>query len=252
MEVDHNETAVCIQAREENNKEETQAIIEFDKIEDILDFNDNSYALRERAADSKSPQNLPMKHKIIAKEPIKLLELKPIIHTIGKHQEDSKDEEADFKTKSTRKFLCSICEKRFVRSAHMHRHMRIHTGEKPYFCPICRQRFSRKDRMSAHLQSHRSEKVHRCCVCRETYSDMTRFVDHCRLHDDSEYMKVAKDKSIVQANLKRQVQVVEDSILVSTFNEQLGLASCVMIEKLNISTAEESTLHIENPIYVPA
>ena len=228
MEKNHNETTVCIQANEITNKKETQSIIEFDKIEHILDFNnDNAHPLPERTDDNKS--HPPKRNKIITKEPIKLLELR---RNIGKNQ---------------KRFLCSVCGKGFLLSAHLHRHMCIHTGEKPYFCHICRQRFSRSDRMSAHLQSHRSEKLHCCCVCKEIYSDLARFVDHCRMHDDSEYIKVARGKSIVQANLKSQLQVVEDSILISTFKEQLEFASCVTIEKEDTATDKDSILWLKIP-----
>lgn len=50
------------------------------------------------------------------------------------------------------KFKCSwpTCEKVFKTDYDLQRHMRGHTGEKPYKCPSCNQRFSRLDNMSKH------------------------------------------------------------------------------------------------------
>ncbi|KAJ3165300.1 transcriptional repressor [Irineochytrium annulatum] len=48
------------------------------------------------------------------------------------------------------------CDKTFTTSGHLARHMRIHSGLKPYKCPLreCPSRFSRQDNMMQHYRTH--------------------------------------------------------------------------------------------------
>ena len=127
--------------------------------------------------------------------------------------------------------------------------MRTHTGDKLYACEVCRKRFSRSDYKLNHAQYHLKDKIHCCCVCGKMYFDIAKFTDHCRLHDDSEYIRIAMSNAS-EPNFKRQIQIAEDDILASTFKEELELTSCVTIEKIDNSTKEEYILCVENPIYL--
>ena len=242
---DHEGSKFNAEVPQRANAENIQLIIDFDNIEDILDFSLHSPT----EAPNGDKQRPPRLRKLVAQEPVKLLELKPIIDNYVDDEiqhEIEHDADSEIETKS-RRFQCIVCGNKFIRSTHLHRHMRLHTGVKPYACFICRKRFSRSDYMSTHAHSHYADRLHCCCVCGEVYDDLARFADHCRSHDDSEYIRIAmsntKDKS------RNQVQVVEDEIPVTIAAKKIELNSCVKIEKVNNSTDEECIVCIQNPIY---
>jgi uncharacterized Zn-finger protein len=84
-----------------------------------------------------------------------------------------------------RPYVCDVCDRKFIRSTHLRRHMRIHTGEKPFCCHICGRRYARGDYLRAHINAHRRDRVHKCKHCNEIFHDLTRFADHCRqVHKD--------------------------------------------------------------------
>ena len=51
-------------------------------------------------------------------------------------------------------YRCLYCSKIFERQDHMVRHVRIHTGEKPWSCDSCGRRFNTKDGLKSHQLTH--------------------------------------------------------------------------------------------------
>ncbi|KAH7969092.1 hypothetical protein HPB52_014576 [Rhipicephalus sanguineus] len=53
-----------------------------------------------------------------------------------------------------RKFICEYCPYTSDYRAKLNRHMRLHTGERPYQCEVCGRAFTRKDHLQKHLPTH--------------------------------------------------------------------------------------------------
>lgn len=51
-----------------------------------------------------------------------------------------------------KRFPCSVCPRSFARNHDLHRHMRVHTGDKPYVCPCCSKGFARTDALKRHFK----------------------------------------------------------------------------------------------------
>ncbi|XP_052261886.1 zinc finger protein 729-like [Dreissena polymorpha] len=52
---------------------------------------------------------------------------------------------------------CQFCSKVFQSKWHLNRHVRIHTGEKPFECPVCHKRFSQLSSSNSHMRNMHSK-----------------------------------------------------------------------------------------------
>ncbi|XP_077356246.1 uncharacterized protein LOC144003649 [Festucalex cinctus] len=81
-------------------------------------------------------------------------------------------------------FPCSVegCERRFSRSDELNRHVRVHTGQKPFQCGVCARSFSRSDHLTTHTRTHTGEKPFSCDVCGKRFARSDERKRHGRVH----------------------------------------------------------------------
>uniref|UniRef100_T1GYH1 C2H2-type domain-containing protein n=1 Tax=Megaselia scalaris TaxID=36166 RepID=T1GYH1_MEGSC len=74
------------------------------------------------------------------------------VHSTG--EDDGHGNVGKYPDYSNRKVICAFCVRRFWSTEDLRRHMRTHSGERPFQCEICLRKFTLKHSMLRHMKKH--------------------------------------------------------------------------------------------------
>ena len=84
---------------------------------------------------------------------------------------------------------CNQCGYASSQAGNLRRHLKTHSGDKPYKCNQCGYAFSQPDHLRTHMKIHSGEKPNKCNQCEYTSSWAYNLRTHLKTHSEEKLNK---------------------------------------------------------------
>lgn len=152
-------------------------------------------------------------------------------------------------------FACDQCEYRAAIKSHLARHMRVHTGEKPFACHHCTFRASNKSSLTKHLRTHSDDRPYVCNICGYRSAKETLLAQHYRKHTGHS-VRAAKEFlckycGFCAASNESLAEHVKEHASKTAATHRMSGAPHILNKSSETVTAADS-VGVQQPSYLPA
>ncbi|OQR81459.1 hypothetical protein THRCLA_11713 [Thraustotheca clavata] len=99
-------------------------------------------------------------------------------------------------TGESKKFVCPVqgCGRVFCSSSNLGRHVKAHSGLKPYACCKCSKRFGRAFTLARHEITHTGQKPYHCEICNKGFNTSGNLCRHRHIHEKEKNQGLAPNR----------------------------------------------------------